>query len=95
MSLVQQTDINTDEFHLRPISDLFYEDEVFIDEKTEDEIQEELRKEALKDVLGDLLKYRMNTGDPISQIDRIPNATDEAKEVAKQYLQIAFNKSAS
>lgn len=91
----QQTDINTDEFHLRPISDLFYEDEVFIDEKTEDEIQEELRKEALKDVLGDLLKYRMNTGDPISQIDRIPNATDEAKEVAKQYLQIAFNKSAS
>lgn len=91
-SNTNETDINTEAFALKPVKDLFYEDEVFVDEKTEEDIEEELRKEALKDVLGDLLKYRMNTGSPLDQIDRIPNATDEAKAIAKQYLQTAFNK---
>lgn len=68
--------------------------EDFVDEKTEEEVQDELRKEALQDVLGDLLKYRMNSGNPLDQIDRIPNATPEAKAIAKDYLQMAFNKGA-
>ena len=46
---------------------------------------------ALKDVLGDLLKYRMNQTDPLSQIDNIPNATDKAKEIAKAYMIRALN----
>lgn len=87
-----QTDINTEEFKLKPSEEIFYANDDFITEKTEDDIQEELRKEALKDVLGDLLKYRMNQGDPIQQVMRIPNATDEAKQVATDYLQLAFNR---
>lgn len=86
-----QTDINTEEFKLKPSSEIFYDSDSFVDEKTEEEINEELRKEALKDVLGDLLKYRMSSGDPIQQVMRIPNATDEAKKVAADYLQLAFN----
>ena len=90
----QMTDINTEEFKLPPVSETFHDDKVFVDEKTEEEINEELRREALKDVLGDLLKYRMNTGDPIEQVKRIPNASEEAKALAANYLQLAFNRGA-
>ena len=76
------------------MSETFHDDKVFVDEKTEEEINEELRREALKDVLGDLLKYRMNTGDPIEQVKRIPNASEEAKALAANYLQLAFNRGA-
>ena len=86
------TDINTEAFQLAPSSEIFYSDEDYVTEKSEDEIEDELRKEALKDVLDDLLKYRMNTGDFMEQVQRIPNATQEAKELAMQYLQAAFNK---
>lgn len=89
-----QTDIKTDEFKLKPASEIFFEDEDFVEEKSEEEVQNELRKEALKDVLGDIMKYRLNGGSPLEQIDRIPNASDEAKQVAKEYLQIAFNRTA-
>lgn len=92
-SETSQTDINTEIFELKPIDEVFHESETFVNEKTQDEIEEELRKEALKDVLGDLLKYRMSTGDPLEQIDRIPNGSAEAKEVAKSYLLLAFNNS--
>lgn len=88
----EDTDINTEEFKLKPANEIFYKKEDFVDEKTEDEIAEELRQEALKDVLGDLLKYRMASGDPISQVERIPNATEEAKKIAVDYLQLAFNR---
>lgn len=85
-------DIIPEEFKLRPSSEIFYSDEDFIDdeEKTEDDIQEELRKENLKTILGDLMKYRMQGGNLYNQIDIIPNASQEAKDKAKEYLQKAF-----
>lgn len=87
-----QTDIGTEEFKLRPVEEVFYDVETFVDEKSEDEVAEQIRKEALKDVLDDLLKYRINQGDPIEQVLRIPNATDAAKQMAADYLQLAFNR---
>ena len=89
----EETDINTDEFKLLPSSEIFYSDNEFVEEKTDDEISEELRKEALAEVLGDLLKYRMSQGNPLDQIDKIPNGSPEAKQMAKDYLQTAFNTS--
>lgn len=86
------TDIKTELFKLKPSSEIFYTDENFVDEKTEEELAEEVRKEALKDVLGDLLKYRIQNGDYFGQIDLIANATPEAKQMAKDYLQTAFNR---
>ena len=87
-----QTNIDTETFELRPASEVFYAPEEFITDKSAEEIQEEVRRDALKEVLGDLLTYRMNTGDPVEQIKRIPNASDEAKKIAIDYLQLAFNR---
>lgn len=87
-----QTDIDTEVFELRPSEEVFYSPDTFVTDKSEEEIADEVRKEALKDVLGDLLTYRMNTGSPIDQVMRIPNATDAAKKIAVDYLQLAFNR---
>ena len=38
------------------------------------------------------MTFRITTGDPMEQIDNIPNASEEAKKLAKNYLQIAYNK---
>ena len=88
---VKSSSLKTEEFKLKPASEIFYADETFVEEQTEEQIAEAMRKEALKDVLGDLLKYRIQDGDYMKQIDIIQNATDEAKDLAKQYLQTAFN----
>lgn len=88
-----QTNIKTEPFQLRPASEVFYAPEEFITEKTSEEVMDEVRRENLKDVLGDLLTYRMNTGSPIEQVQRIPNASDAAKKIAIDYLQLAFNRS--
>lgn len=87
-----ETDIDTEEFKLKPSSEIFYDSETFVNEKTEEEINEELRKENLKDVLSDILKYRMTSGNPIDQVMNIPNASEEAKKIATDYLQLAFNR---
>lgn len=90
----KETDIKTEEFKLKPASEIFHDDDSFIEEMSEEELQNEARKEALKDVLEDILKYRMTGGNPLDQVDNIPNASDEAKAIAKEYLQLAFNKTA-
>ena len=87
----KSTDIETIRLELKPASEIFYEDDSFIEEKSEEALEEEIRKENLKGVLDDLLKYRMSQADPMAQIDVIPNATDSAKEVAKSYLLQALN----
>lgn len=88
----QMTDIVTDEFKLKPAEEVFYQDDTFIEEATQEQIEESVRQEALKNVLGDLLVYRMNQTDPISQVENIPNASEEAKKVAINYLNLAFNR---
>lgn len=85
------TDILTLPVQLEPAADIFYSDEEFVDEKPEEVLQEELRKEALSEVLSDLLKYRISQANPLTQIDLIPNATEEAKATAKSYLMKALN----
>ena len=84
------TDFAIIPMQLKPMEEIFY-DSAMITDKTEEEIENEMRMSALKDVLGDLLKYRMNQTDPLSQIDNIPNATDKAKEIAKAYMIRALN----
>lgn len=84
----RSTDIKTEVFDLQPLDEIFYEDELFLDDRTD---AEKLRREQLTDILDDLLKYRMNNGDAFDQIDKIPSASEEAKGVAKRYLQLAYN----
>ena len=85
------TEIIPEMYHLKPVEECFYPDEEFIEESTPEQLAEEVRKESLKNVLDDLLKYRLNSGDPFSQVMKIPNATDAAKQMAIDYLQAAFN----
>ena len=86
----ESTDINTELWNLTPAEELFVQAE-FIDEKTEEEIAEEVRKEALSEILHDILEYRIAGGDPITQVMNIPNASEDAKNVAAKYLQTALN----
>ena len=87
------TDIDTEPWELEPYEDIFVNGE-FIEEKTKEEVDEEVRKEALTDVLQDILQYRILGGDPIQQVMNIPNASEAAKQMAVNYLQIALNRGA-
>lgn len=85
------TDYDTIPMMLQDCSEIYYSDDEFIEDDKEEDLAEQLRKEQLADVLGDIMKYRITGGDLFGQIDSIPNATEEAKNVAKDYLQIAYN----
>ena len=86
-----QTDVDWQMFQLPPVEDCFHLDETFVEEKSADELADEMRRQELKGVLNDLLTYRLNQGDPIKQVENIPNASDAAKKVAIDYLTMAFN----
>lgn len=83
--------IDTEQFELKPWKEIFYDDDTFVAERTPEQVEEDLRTEALKSVLDELMTYRIQTGDYMTQIDIIQNASPESKELAKQYLQTAFN----
>lgn len=71
--------------------DVFYEPDDFIEELTEEDIMSLERKEALKEVLDEIMTHRISCGDLITQVNNIPNASAEAKEIACHYLQIALD----
>lgn len=85
-----ETDLRTETWELQPSSELF--DDNIIEERSQEDVEELMRKEALHGVLEDLLKFRMTGGDPFAQVDTIPNASPEAKKIAKDYLQLAMQK---
>ena len=80
-----------DEWELAPLSDVFYNSEEFVEEKSEDKVEELERKKALKEVLDEIIKCRIGGNNLMEQIDAIPNASESAKEIAKEYLQNALN----
>lgn len=84
------TTFEVEELHLTPWSELFFDDEEIIEEMTDEEVQASIRKEKLAEVLQDIIQYRVLGGDIMSQLDRIPNASPEAVEMAKRYLRIAM-----
>ena len=86
-----QVDFDFIPVELPPCEEIFYEDETMLNEKTQAEIDEEVRKEALKEVLSDVMEYRLLQGDYLAQIDKIPNASEEAKVMAKNYVQMVMS----
>ena len=85
------TNYNAIPMELRPLEEVFFLDDSYVEDKTEEEIAEIERTEALKDVLDDIIKCRMTSGDLVAQVMMIPNASDEAKQVAANYLQMALD----
>ena len=84
------TDIVPERLELKPLSEVMESDSVILEAAEADKAEEALRKEALKDILDDLMKYRISSGSPIDQIKNIPNASDGAKKIAVEYLQLAY-----
>lgn len=72
------------QFDLLPASECFIEND--LTEKTEEEVAEELRLNNLSAVLGEIMEYQISGNDLVSQIENIPSASQEAKEIAITYL---------
>lgn len=85
------TDVTTEAWNLAPASEVFLDDNAFVEERDES-VKEADRRKELREVLDDILQYRMLGGDPIEQVKNIPNATDDAKNMAINYLQMALNR---
>jgi len=87
----QDTDYDAKEWKLRKAEDIFILDETFIEDMTEEEIEDATRKEQLKEVLEEIITHRIGSTDLKAQIQSIPNATDDAKILACQYIDLAMN----
>lgn len=81
-------DYSAEPFGLCPASEIFEEVESELTE--EEELSKEEKEKAnkrLAEILKEAMEYKLYEGNLIDQIDRIPGATEEAKTVAKDYLQ--------
>lgn len=87
----QCTDYDALELPLSPVSETFYTEDTFIEDMTEEQIAEVERTMALKEVLDEIITCRITSGDLISQVNNIPNASQDAKNMACHYLQLALN----
>lgn len=76
-------------FGLEPASSVFYDEEDYNLEDEEELSEEKRHSEALDIVVNEVLNSRMVSGDLFRQIDIIP-ATDEEKNIAKDYLRRAM-----
>lgn len=74
---------------LLPVDEVFYTD-TYIEDLTDEEINENLRKEDLHSIVKDLIEYRIADGDPIRLLETLPNTKPRAVEIAKDYVEKAF-----
>ena len=86
-----ETNWYADDWQLAPLSEVFYDSDDFVVEVSEADQKELERKQALKEVLDDIMKCRVGSNNLLEQIDNIPNASDSAKSIAKDYLKVALN----
>lgn len=87
----EETDYDAKEWQLRKNEDVFYLDDTFVEEMSEEEIADATRKEQLKEVLEEIITCRIGSTDLVAQIMSIPNATEDAKRMACQYINLATN----
>ena len=84
------TDYDFKKMHLMPAEEVFIT-EGFVEDLTEAEIEEVARKEDLHSFIDDLVKYRIASGNPYEQLDMLPNTRKRAVEIAKSYIDKAFD----
>lgn len=77
-------------FGLQKASEVFVEEETII---SDDDVRtyEELRQESLVNIVKEVMEGRMATGDIFNQIQRLPGASQRAKEIASNYLHRAMD----
>lgn len=90
------TEYNIELFGLDPVSEVFYPKENFIGEEDEEgdvDAQERARQtESLTNLVKEIMENRMTSGDLFGQVRAVPGVSDEVKDIACKYLQIAIDK---
>lgn len=86
----KQTNFNAVPFELVPLEEEYFLEEDVSELVVEDNVDEKQRRENLQEILGEIMSCRITSGDLESQIRRIPNASEDAKELAVSYLNQAI-----
>lgn len=89
--VTKSTDYDAKLLPLKSIEDVFYTDETFIADLSDDDLAEMNRNANLKETLDEIIKCRITSGDLIEQVKMIPDASEEAKLLACTYLQTALD----
>lgn len=77
-------------FGLEPASEVYFENEEILGtEENDEKLEAARRSESLTAIVKEIMESRLTSGDLYAQIDIIPNATKEAKTLAKKYLERA------
>jgi len=86
------TSFNAVPFELQPLEDEYFLDDDDLAEiaETQEQVDEKQRVENLHEILGEIMACRISSGDLTEQISRIPNASEDAKNLAISYLQKAI-----
>lgn len=86
------TNFNAVPFELVPLEEEYFMDDNDLAEvaQSQEDIDEEQRRENLHEILGEIMSCRISSGDLADQIRRIPNASEDAKNLAISYLQKAI-----
>lgn len=79
-------------FGLEPASMVFYPKENFINEEDLDANELSKQSESLTNIVKEIMEGRMTSGDLFSQVRAVPGASDEVKEIACKYLQMAIDR---
>lgn len=78
-------------FGLPKADEVFYPKESFVEDEDIDEVERKRMTEALTKTVKEIMECRLSGGDFFEQIRLVPNATDEAKELASKYLRKAID----
>ena len=72
-----------------PASEAFYAEEELIGDEEEDE--RVYQSEKLSEYAKEIIESRLTTGNLFDQIDKVPGASKDVKELAKSYLRMAID----
>lgn len=85
-----ETVFQAHDFKLKPIEDDFYPKSIIYGEENELD-PEDIRKKAVEDIINEIIANRLGSGNIFRQVDAVPDATQEAKDLAKKYLKEEFD----
>lgn len=83
------TDWDCKLYGLDPASEIFHPKDSDASLVPED-AEEDERHERLEDILEEIRTKKIFSGDIVGQIDKVPHASDQAKLIAREYLEAAY-----
>ena len=77
-------------FELKPYDEVFYPDEDFVNEKSEETL-EDIKNASLVSIVQEIMDGKIMSGDLYTQIRKVPGASDRVKDIACEYLKKAID----